>query len=191
MNDIPNDMNRSKPVSNTEAPPSRRADTADSGGTVAVARPDNGRRLSVQRAVKHPETPTRAQLMRWLRQSCRRPCEVTIRFVDEEEGRELNRAYRDRDYATNVLSFPYEIEPVVRGDLVICMPVVVREAGEQGKSVEAHCAHMVVHGLLHLQGLDHESEDEAEVMEAVEYQILSRLGYDDPYADTDGRHDER
>jgi len=147
--------------------------------------PANERRLSVQRAVKHPEMPTRAQLLRWLRQSCPRPCEVTLRFVDEDEGRALNLAYRGRDYATNVLSFAYEREPVVRGDLAICLPVVVREAAEQGKSVEAHCAHMVVHGLLHLQGMDHVGEDEAEVMEEAERVILSRLGFGDPYASGD------
>ncbi len=168
---------------NTE-PVSRRADGTDFGEPVATARSGEMRRLSVQRALRHPDIPPRTRLLRWLRHALPRTsaCEVTIRFVDEAEGRELNRSYRGRDYATNVLSFVYETEPVVRGDLAICMPIVVREAAEQGKSIEAHCAHMVVHGLLHLQGLDHDDDAEAEVMEEAERTILARLGYDDPYA---------
>lgn len=110
------------------------------------------------------------------------PAEVAIRFVDAEEGKALNRDYRGRGYATNVLSFPYETEPVVQGDLVICLPVVLQEAADQGKSVDAHFAHMVVHGMLHLQAYDHEeSETEAELMESREREILARLGYPDPY----------
>ena len=113
-----------------------------------------------------------------------------MRLVGEAEGRELNRNYRGKDYATNVLTFAYGEEsdmPQVEGaplmgDLVLCVPVVVREAGEQGKSLDAHFAHLVVHGMLHMQGYDHEVEAEASVMEARERDILRTLGYADPYA---------
>jgi len=107
---------------------------------------------------------------------------VTIRFVDSQEGRLLNRDYRGKDYATNVLSFPYASAPILCGDLVICAPVVEREAGEQGKSAEAHYVHLIVHGLLHLQGHAHESSMEACLMEEHERAILASLGYADPYA---------
>lgn len=106
-----------------------------------------------------------------------------MRFVGADEGRKLNRDYRDRDYATNVLSFPYESGSRLAGDLVLCLPVVEREAEEQGKPAEAHFAHLIVHGMLHLQGYDHETgADDAERMEAVEREILEALGYPDPYA---------
>ena len=105
-----------------------------------------------------------------------------MRFVDAEEGQALNRDYRRKDYATNVLSFVYAEEPAVQGDLVVCLPVVLREAGEQGKAAEAHFAHLIVHGMLHLQGYDHETGDEdAARMEAKEREILAGLGYPDPY----------
>lgn len=111
--------------------------------------------------------------------------ELVIRLVDEEEGRELNHQYRKKDYATNVLSFPFEAPPGVvthhLGDLVICVPVVEREAKEQGKSLEAHWAHLVVHGVLHLKGYDHQTEAEAEKMEDLERRILAHLGFPDPY----------
>ncbi|MDP2822709.1 MAG: rRNA maturation RNase YbeY, partial [Sulfuritalea sp.] len=123
---------------------------------------------------------------RWVRAACTRPAEVTVRFVGSEEGRNLNRDYRRKDYATNVLSFPYESGVHfngVSGDLVLCLPVVEREAREQGKSLEAHFAHLIVHGMLHLQGYDHETgHDDAERMEAVEREILDALGYPDPYS---------
>ena len=106
-----------------------------------------------------------------------------MRFVDADEARRLNRDYRHRDYATNVLSFPYAREPVVCGDLVLCAPVVAREAAEQGKPLEAHYAHLIVHGLLHLQGYDHEtSARQAAEMESRERRVLHALGYPDPYA---------
>lgn len=111
------------------------------------------------------------------------PAEVAVRFVDGDEGRELNRNYRGKDYATNVLSFPYESGERVQGDLVLCREVVEREAREQGKAPEAHYAHMVVHGMLHLQGHDHETgREDAERMEALERRILDALGYPDPYS---------
>lgn len=138
--------------------------------------------LTVQYASTGKDLPTRSMVRRWVAAALKRDARITVRFVDEAEGRALNRDYRGKDYATNVLSFSYEVEPVVEGDLVICVPVVEREAHEQGKPVEAHHAHLVVHGVLHLQGYDHENEDEARVMEARESEILVKLGYADPYA---------
>ncbi|MCX7149940.1 MAG: rRNA maturation RNase YbeY [Rhodocyclales bacterium] len=140
-------------------------------------------RLAVQYPVGKDQAPTRPQLRRWVRASCTTPAEVTVRFVGSEEGRSLNRNYRKKDCATNVLSFPYESGARLNGDLVLCLPVVASEAGEQGKSLEAHCAHLIVHGMLHLQGYDHETgKADAERMEAVEREIMDALGYPDPYA---------
>ena len=139
-------------------------------------------RLAVQYPGGKHGAPTRPQLRRWVRASCAGPAELTVRFVGSEEGRRLNRDYRGRDCATNVLSFPYAADPCLSGDLVLCLPVVEREARDQGKSPEAHFAHLIVHGMLHLQGYDHETgEDGAERMEAVERNILKGLGYPDPY----------
>ena len=139
-------------------------------------------RLSLQFACKAADAPGRAQVGAWARAALEGDAEVTIRLVDEEEGRTLNHAYRGKDYATNVLTFVYDTEPVCRGDIVLCAPVVSREAVEQVKSPEAHYAHLVVHGMLHLQGYDHEEDGEARAMEAVETHIMKRLGYTDPYA---------
>lgn len=138
--------------------------------------------LAVQYACKHADQPTRAQIRVWAATALEGDAEVTVRLVDAEEGRELNRDYRAKDYATNVLSFVYQQEPTCQGDLVLCAPVVSHEAAEQGKSVEAHYAHLVVHGMLHLQGYNHEDESEALAMEAVETHIMRKLGYTDPYA---------
>lgn len=138
--------------------------------------------LSVQYACNNDGLPSRPRLRRWVQASLERPAQVTVRFVEAEEGRALNRDYRGKDYATNVLSFVYATGPEVLGDLVICLPVVLREATEQGKPADAHFAHMVVHGILHLHGYDHETgEADAEAMEARERAILARLGYPDPY----------
>lgn len=116
----------------------------------------------------------------------RRASELSIHVVDAEEGREFNRHYRERDYATNVLSFPAELPPGVRlpllGDLVLCAPVIAREASEQAKRLRDHYAHMTVHGVLHLLGHDHIADAEAERMEALERKALARLGIADPYA---------
>jgi probable rRNA maturation factor len=140
-------------------------------------------RLSVQYPGGTDGAPTRPQVRRWVRAACAAPAEITVRFVDDREGRDLNRDYRGKDYATNVLSFPYESGERVCGDLVLCIEVVEREAREQKKSAEAHYAHMIVHGMLHLLGHDHEtSQDDAERMEALEREILENLGYPDPYA---------
>ncbi len=109
--------------------------------------------------------------------------EITVRVVDADEGQRLNREFRHKDYATNVLTFDYSTAPVVAADLVLCAPVVTREAAELGKPLAEHYAHLLVHGALHAQGWDHETSDEdAEAMEAQETAILARLGFSDPYA---------
>lgn len=138
--------------------------------------------LSVQYACNRDGLPLRADFVKWARAALVGGGEVTIRLVDAEEGQELNREYRGKDYATNVLSFPYDTEPVVMGDLVICPGVVAREAAEQGKAADAHYAHLTVHGMLHLQGWDHENDEDAQAMEDEEREILAALGYADPYA---------
>lgn len=142
--------------------------------------------LSVQYAVKPEEAPSRARFRRWVTAALRRDAEIALRIVDAEEGRALNRDYRGKDSATNVLTFVYDddfpgAELPLAGDIVLCAPVVASEAARQGKSVEAHYAHLTVHGVLHLQGYDHETDAEAQRMEALESQIVSRLGYADPY----------
>lgn len=138
--------------------------------------------LSVQYACNKDGVPSRDAIRRWARAALTGGGEVTVRFVDTDEGQTLNRDFRGKDYATNVLSFPYDTEPVVVGDMVICPAVVVREAAEQGKQVDAHYAHLVVHGMLHLQGWDHDDDVEALAMENKEREILAALGYPDPYA---------
>ena len=145
--------------------------------------------LELQKVSAAADIPTDADFSRWARAALagrRERAELVIRVVDEEEITVLNRDYRDRDRPTNVLSFPFEAPPAVEsdliGDLVICAPVVAREALDQGKAARAHWAHMVVHGVLHLLGYDHLSEAEADAMEALEREILGGLGYPDPYA---------
>ena len=142
--------------------------------------------LSVQYVCNGEGLPSRPEFRAWARAALNadgmKGGQITLRLVAPEEGQELNRDYRGKDYATNVLSFPYEQEPVVMGDLVICHAVVEKEAAEQGKPLAAHYAHLVVHGMLHLQGYDHEQEEDAEHMEAREREILAGLGYPDPYA---------
>ena len=126
--------------------------------------------------------PLRADFVRWARAALTDSGQVAIRLVDEDEGRRLNKAYRGKGHATNVLSFPYETEPLLMGDLVICPTVVAREAAEQGTPLAAHYAHLTVHGMLHLRGWDHENEGDAQAMEDEERKILAALGYPDPYA---------
>jgi probable rRNA maturation factor len=138
--------------------------------------------LSVQYACNREGLPLRAEFVRWARAALAGGGEITIRLVEADEGRKLNAEYRGKDYATNVLSFPYDTEPVVVGDLVICPSVVAREAKEQNKPLAAHYAHLTVHGMLHLQGRDHDNDDDAEAMENEEKEILAALGYRDPYA---------
>ena len=142
--------------------------------------------LTVQYACDDSTLPARPQLRRWVKAALAgepgTPT-ITLRFVDAEEGRRLNREFRgnDKDYATNVLSFPYEPPPNLSGDLVLCVPVVLAEAAQQGKPPGNHFAHLVVHGMLHLQGYDHQTDVDAELMEAKEREILARLGIADPY----------
>lgn len=137
--------------------------------------------LAVQFACEDTALPDRAQVRRWALAALETDVQVTIRFVAAREGRRLNHDFRGKDYATNVLSFVYETEPVI-GDLVVCLPVVKREAKEQKKPLKAHLAHMIVHGMLHLQGYDHETGPaDAEIMEQREREILARFRIADPY----------
>ncbi|MFN3885793.1 MAG: rRNA maturation RNase YbeY [Aquabacterium sp.] len=138
--------------------------------------------LSLQFADKrHRDLLPRHKVARWLKAALEADAELTVRIVDAEEGQTLNRDYRQRDYATNVLTFDYDQEPVVMADLILCAPVIEREAAEQGKTIDAHYAHMLVHGALHAQGWDHIEDDEAQAMEAREREVMSRLGFADPY----------
>ena len=126
----------------------------------------------------------RHRVLRWVRAALEQPGQITVRIVGAEEGRSLNRDYRGKDSATNVLTFDYEHEPMVVADLVLCAPVLATEAQEQGITLQAHYAHLLVHGTLHAQGYDHEVEDEARCMEARESELLQALGFGDPYAST-------
>lgn len=133
-------------------------------------------------AAAHRAVLARHKVTRWIRHALAVDAEITVRIVDAEEGQALNHAYRQKDYATNVLTFDYQQEPTVMADLVLCAPVVEREAQEQNKTLEEHYAHLLVHGTLHAQGWDHEtSEEDAEEMEAYESDILRELGFADPY----------
>jgi probable rRNA maturation factor len=125
--------------------------------------------------------PTKAQFRKWAKATLRVDTEMTIRIVDEAEGHALNLAYRGKDYATNVLTFPLTEEPCLVGDIIICAPVVIKEAKEQHKTVEAHFAHLAVHGTLHLHGYDHLNDDQAGLMESIEVSTLLNLGYPNPY----------
>ncbi len=147
--------------------------------------------IDVQYALPRKGLPAAPSIRRWvgtaLVQDTRRPLQISVRLVGEDEGAKLNHLYRHKAGATNVLSFPSGLDdpslPVLPlGDLVICAPIVAREAAEQGKPLQAHWAHMCIHGALHLQGHDHETAPEAEAMEALEIELLARLGYPDPYA---------
>jgi len=138
--------------------------------------------LAVQYAVKPEGVPTRHQFRKWVLTALAQDAEITLRLVGEQEGRELNRTYRGKDYATNVLTFPLVADPLLMGDIVLCAPVVEKEAAAQGKPLAAHYAHLTVHGVLHLQGYDHETEAEGDRMEAAETHILAKLGYADPYS---------
>ncbi len=147
--------------------------------------------LDLQVALSDPSAlPGQEQLEKWARAALMgagrtEDSEITVRFVEPFEIQDLNREYRQIDKPTNILSFPFECPPGVSlpllGDLIICKEVLLREAAEQGKSVEEHCAHLIVHGCLHLLGYDHIQDDEAEIMEALESKIVMSLGYPDPY----------
>jgi len=133
-------------------------------------------------AARHRQAMPRHFVMRCIRHALDADAEMTVRIVDAEEGRSLNNSYRGKDYATNVLTFDYAQSPVVMADLVLCAPVVAQEAKEQGKTLAAHYAHLLVHGTLHAQGWDHETSlKDAHAMEAHEITVLSGLGFDNPY----------
>jgi probable rRNA maturation factor len=140
-------------------------------------------RFSLQLADgRHRGVLARAAVARWIRAALAVPAaEITVRVVDADEGLALNRDYRQQDHATNVLTFPYATAPVLAADLILCAPVVEREAEAQGIALEAHYAHLVVHGTLHAQGFDHERVADAKRMEAREREILAALGFPDPY----------
>ena len=149
--------------------------------------------VSVSYGLPRAGLPSAISFKRWAAAACEGrilKADLAIRLVDSKEGTSLNRHYRGKDQPTNVLSFPAELPPGVElpmpllGDLVICAPVVAREAAEQGKQLNAHYAHLTIHGVLHLLGLDHEDEREASAMELLEREILSGLGYGDPYLET-------
>ncbi|MEZ5589739.1 MAG: rRNA maturation RNase YbeY [Gammaproteobacteria bacterium] len=168
-------------------------------GSIKARKPVNPLKLSltVQRAIKRtqaaPPLPTKTQLQRWAGAALVDPraqtaTELTIRLVDEAESSMLNETYRHKQGPTNVLSFPFEapipeIDMPLLGDIVICVPVVEHEAAEQNKPLIAHWAHLVIHGVLHLQGYDHQTETEADIMEALEVTLLDQLGFPDPYRD--------
>jgi probable rRNA maturation factor len=152
-------------------------------------------RIDVQVGGTRTGLPGVAKLRHWARSALagrRRDAELSIRIVDAAESQALNRRYRGKDRPTNVLAFPAELPPELGlsllGDLVICREVVEAEARAQAKPLDAHWAHMVVHGTLHLMGYDHESADEAAVMEAIETQVLAELGWPDPYLESEATH---
>ncbi len=130
----------------------------------------------------HRKLLTKARVTRWMRMALLRPAEITVRVVGAAEGRKLNHSYRHKDYATNVLTFDYAQAPVVSADLVLCAPVIAQEAKAQGKTLEEHYAHLLVHGTLHAQGYEHETnEQDALEMEALEVLLMAALGYANPY----------
>jgi probable rRNA maturation factor len=138
--------------------------------------------LAIHFDVPAAPLPRAATLRRWVRAAMERDVAVTLRFVGAREARLLNARFRRRDHATNVLAFVYDDVVPPAGDLVLCVPVLKREARAQGKTLRAHCAHLIVHGMLHLQGYDHQRAADAARMEARETALLAGLGYRDPYA---------
>lgn len=138
--------------------------------------------LTVQFASRAAHLPSRRQLRRWASAALAQDAEITLRIVGDTEGRRLNREFRGKDYPTNVLAFAYPEQRRLTGDIVLCAPIVRQEAEAQALSLAAHYAHLVVHGMLHLQGYDHERAAAARVMESVESEIVTRLGYPDPNA---------
>lgn len=140
-------------------------------------------KLMVQYAAASDEAPTRPQFRRWVKAALQQEAEIVLRLVDETEGRDLNRQFRGKDYATNVLTFVYDDTQPLTGDIVLCAPVVSREAQQQHKDLIAHYAHLTVHGILHLQGYDHIEDAAAAEMEQLETAILAKLGYPDPYTE--------
>jgi probable rRNA maturation factor len=147
-------------------------------------------KLATQYAARAAEAPPRSAFRKWIKAALTHDAEIGLRIVDEAEGHSLNRNFRNRDYATNVLTFIYDdagaSAQFLTGDIVLCAPVIEREAREQHKNLTAHYAHLTVHGVLHLQGYEHESDDEAAAMERMEAEIVERLGYENPYRESSG-----
>ena len=142
-------------------------------------------KLTVQQASDR-DAPSRAAIRCWIKAALESGAEITVRFINEPEARRLNEKFRGRDYATNVLSFLYQAGPPFSGDIALCLPLARKEARELRISVEARIAHLLVHAALHLQGYDHEVEEEAEAMEQMETEILRKLGFSDPYVHQTG-----
>ncbi|SEP40952.1 rRNA maturation RNase YbeY [Nitrosovibrio sp. Nv6] len=172
----------------------KKSSASDSPGGVACQEVKSTKlKLTAQYATGASDVPPRSAFRTWIKAALTQDAEIVLRIVDEAEGRSLNRDFRDRDYATNVLTFVYDaVAPDARsgprsngerlsGDIVLCAPVIENEAGQQHKSLAAHYAHLTIHGVLHLQGYDHENDADAAVMEQLEIEILGRLGYKNPY----------
>ena len=137
--------------------------------------------LSVQYASSGDNLPTRPQFRRWVRAALQRDVQIVLRIVDDKEGLALNKNFSGKDYATNVLTFVDDSNDLLHGDLAICAPVVEKEAREQHKELHAHYAHLAIHATLHLQGYDHQDQDQAAAMELFETAIMQKLGYANPY----------
>jgi probable rRNA maturation factor len=150
-------------------------------GRKPVRKPPPTLTLSVQYGIAKDSLPSRQRLRSWAKAALLTDAQVTLRLVGAREGRALNRDFRGRDYATNVLTFSYPDTRSLSGDIVLCAPVIAKEAREQRKPIDAHFAHLVVHGMLHLQGYDHENNNDARIMETLEAEIVVKLGYADPY----------
>jgi probable rRNA maturation factor len=152
-------------------------------GRKLVRKPPPALALSVQYGIANDSLPSRQRLRSWAKAALLTDAQVTLRLVGGREARALNRDFRAKDYATNVLTFAYHDSRPLAGDIVLCAPVIAKEARKQRKHIDAHFAHLVVHGMLHLQGYDHEKDNDARVMEALEAEIVVKLGYADPYKD--------
>ncbi len=167
-------------MSSVRVEPARRR-TAGATGRGAARRAGSVSQVVVQYAVARGGLPAAPTVRRWVHAAAARALALTVRFVGAREGRALNLRYRAKDYATNVLTFVYDDGELLTGDVVLCAPVLRREARAQGKSVTAHCAHLLVHGVLHLQGYDHDRAPAALRMERRETELLAALGHPDPY----------
>lgn len=142
---------------------------------------DSKVKLSVQYALNAKGIPTIPQFKKWVKAALTQDADITIRIVEEHEGQELNNKFRGKKTATNVLTFFYDDILPLTGDIVLCAAVIKKEAQQQDKTLMAHYAHLTVHGVLHLQGYDHENDQDATIMEQIETNIVTGLGYDDPY----------
>ena len=162
------------------------SNVAESAAAVAAKTPKL--KLEVQYATKDPQAPSRTEFRKWIRFALKQDAEIVLRVVGAAEGRDLNRNFRGRDYATNVLTFVYDDAEhdarTLTGDIVLCAPVIESEASQQHKMPIAHYAHLTVHGILHLQGYDHQTDVDAAEMERLETHIVEKLGYKDPYSGT-------